>query len=307
MAHHKKPILAQIFFIVLILFSLSQSIYSQENLFPVKVSDFREESVILNEKPQKIVSLAPSHTEIIFALGLEKYLIGRTDFCNYPQEAQLIDSIGRMFPLNLEKIVSLKPDIILAFGELNPAQDIERLREMGFNVLLIQPENLQETLESIQLISIACGVPEKGEHLLVELEKRIQTIANQTERLSMDQKPRIFTGSNYDTIYTPGKGTLFHEIITLAGGQNIAGDLNRWSKISPEMIAQANPDIILVPSGIMNSKEIDKVKQDITDHPGWSKVSAIQNQRIYAVNEDLFYRAGPRLIDGLELLYELFR
>jgi iron complex transport system substrate-binding protein len=194
--------------------------------------------------------------------------------------------------------------LILSYGGFQ-SKDIPRLRELGLNVLVIQSETLQEMIQGIKLIAQACGIPEKGEELISKIQERIDRISFQV-MTSSRQKPKIFVGSTFDTIYSPGKETLFHELITLAGGENIVGHLQGWAKISPELVAEKEPDIIIVPSGIMNPEEISKIKQDIINHPGWSNIPAIKNNRIYAVNEDLFYRAGPRLVDGLELLYEIF-
>ena len=290
-----------------ILFSLIFTIigYSQNCQFPITLIDDSGAEVIINEKPERIVSAAPSNTEIIFALGLEDKLVGRSEFCNYPEATKTIESIGKMSPLNLEKIVSLNPDIIFSYGGFQ-LKDIPRLRELGFNVLVVQSETLKEMIKGIQLIANACGIPKEGEQLTSLMQERIDLINIQVENSSVEQKPKVFIGSNFDTIYSPGRKTLFHELITMAGGENIVGHLHGWAKINPELVAQKEPDIIIIPSGIMNPEEISKIKQDIITHPGWSHVPAIKNNRIYAVNEDFFYRAGPRLVDGLELLYEIF-
>lgn len=292
--------------LILLLFSVMTTTgYCQENLFPITLTDDSGIKITLNEKPRRIISAAPSNTEIIFALGLENKLVGRSEFCNYPQNAEKIESIGKMSPLNLEKIASLEPDLILSYGGFQ-LKDIPRLRELGFKVLVIQSESLQDMIQGIQLIATACGIPEKGTQLTTEMKKRIFRVTSHIDVLPVDQRPKVFVGSSYNTIYSPGSETLFHELITLAGGQNIVRHLQGWVKINPEMVAQSEPDIMLIPSGIMNPEEISKIKQDIRNHPGWSHVPAIRQNRIYAVNEDLFYRAGPRLVDGLELLYELF-
>ncbi len=294
------PIL--IFFII---HYLSVGVKAQDNFFPITFQDDLGVEVTLIKRPERIISSAPSNTEIIFALGLENKLVGRTDFCNYPQEVAEIESIGLMSPINLEKIISLEPDLILSFGGFQ-AKDIPRLRELGYKVLVIEAESLAEMLHSIELIATACGITEKGRELITYLQERISTITNLSRNIPESKKPRVFTGSSYETIWSPGNGTLFHELITLAGGWNIVGNKQGWVPISPELVAQAEPDIIIVPSGIMNPEEINKIKRDIINRPGWSRLPAIKNNRIFTVNEDLFYRAGPRLIDGLELLYEIF-
>jgi len=294
------------FVFVMIVFSLSifTFAYSENYDFPITLIDDSNTEVHIPEQPQRIISTAPSNTEIIFTLGLEGKLVGRSEFCNFPEKAKDIESIGKMSPLNLEKIISLNPDLILSYGGFQ-LKDIPRIRELRLNVLVVQSETLQEMIHGIKLIAQACGMPEKGEELSSQMQERINKV-NYQVMASSKKKPKVFVGSNFDTIYSPGKDTLFHELITLAGGENIVGHLQGWSKISPELVAEKEPDIIIVPSGIMNPEEISKIKKDITNHPGWSNIPAIKNNQIFAVNEDLFYRAGPRLVDGLELLYEIF-
>ncbi len=303
----KKYVVVKYTFLLCLLASLFLFLMpasGQSNSFPVTLTDDSGIEITILEKPARIISAAPSNTEIIFTLGLEEKLVGRSEFCNYPLEAAKITSIGKMSPLNLEKIISLDPDLILSYGGFQ-LKDIPRLRELGFNVLVIQSETIPEMIEGIKLIANACGVLEKGKEIITQIQDRIDWITFQA-KISSRQKPKIFVGSNFDTIYSPGNNTLFHELITLAGGDNIVGHLQGWTKISPELVAEKQPDIIIVPTGIMNPEEISKLEQDIINHPGWSNIPAIKNKQIYTVDEDLFYRAGPRLIDGLELLYEVF-
>jgi len=292
-------------FTILLSFMITITGYSQNDQFPITLIDDSGFEIMIPEEPQRIISAAPSNTEIIFSLGLEDKLVGRSEFCNFPEMAKSIESIGKMSPLNLEKIVSLDPDLILSYGGFQ-LKDIPRLRELGFKVLVVQSETLPEMIQGIQLIANACGIQEKGNALTSLMQERIDRISTQIMASFVRQKPKVFVGSNFDTIYSPGKNTLFHELITMAGGENIVGHLQGWAKINPELVTQKEPDIIIIPSGIMNPEEISKIKQDIINHPGWSHIPAIKNNQIYAVNEDLFYRAGPRLVDGLELLYEIF-
>jgi len=276
-----------------------------DDLFPVILTDDLGIKITITKKPERIVSTAPNNTEIIFALGLEDKLVGRTDFCNYPPGVEKIESIGMLSPLNLEKIVSLEPDLILTFGGLQ-AKDIIRLRELGYKVLALDAETLSEMLNNIEIIATACGVPEKGKGLITNLKERIDFIATSSADIPASQRLKVFTGSSYEAIWSPGKDTLFDDLITLAGGQNIAGNQKGWVTISSEQVALAEPDVIIITSGIMNPEEIDKMKDDVIRHPGWSQIPAIKKNHIFAANEDLFYRAGPRLVEGLELLYEIF-
>ncbi|HDK25915.1 MAG TPA: cobalamin-binding protein [Candidatus Atribacteria bacterium] len=282
------------------LFSLANSIG-----YPLKVIDDTGTVVTITQEPQRLISTAPSNTEILFALGLGDKVVGITNYANYPEEARKIEKIGEISPLNLEKIASLKPDLILAYPGLQ-LKEIPQLRELGFNVLGIEPLTIKETLKSIKMIANVCGISEKGKALVEDLSQRADKIKSEVSKITIPDRPKVFVGGTYETIYTPGEGTLFNELITLAGGENIASSLPGWVKISPEFVAEAEPDIIIIPVGVMNPGEESKIKEDISQRPGWSNIPAIKTQSIFIVNEDLFYRAGPRLIDGLELLYEIF-
>ncbi|NCO23676.1 MAG: cobalamin-binding protein [Candidatus Infernicultor aquiphilus] len=282
------------------LFSLADSVN-----YPLSIIDNTGTIVNILQEPQRIISTSPENTEILFALGLKDKIVGITNYCNFPEETKNIEKIGEMSPLNLEKIVSLKPDFILAYAGFQ-LQEIPRLRKLGFNVLVIEPLTIKETLKSIKMVATVCGIPEKGNILLEDLSQRVDKIKTEVSKLAISNRPKVFIGGTYETIYTPGEGTLFNELITLSGGENIAASLPGWVKISPEFVAEAEPEIIIIPIGAMNPGEESKVKENISNRPGWSNIPAIKTQSIFIVNEDLFYRAGPRLVDGLELLYEIF-
>ncbi len=276
----------------------------REDKIPLTIIDDTGAVVTIPQEPQRIISIAPSNTEILFALGLEDKIVGITNYCNFPEETKNIEKIGETFPLNLEKIVSLKPDLILAYaGQLN---EIPRLRELGLNTIVIEPLNLKETLKSIQMVATVGGVPEKGNILVKNLSQRIDQIKTEVSNLEITKKPKVFIGGIYETIWTPGEGTLFNELISLAGGINIAAGFSGWTKISPEFILKEDPDIIIIPIGAMNPGDELKIKENIYQRPGWSNLSAIKNQKIFIVNEDLFFRPGPRIVDGLERLYKIF-
>jgi len=272
--------------------------------YPLTIIDVTGTAVTIPQEPQRIISIAPSNTEILFALGLEDKIIGITNYCNFPEETKNIEKIGDTFPLNLERIVSLKPDLILAYtGQL---KEIPRLRELGLNTIVIEPLSLKETLKSIQMVATICGIPEKGNALVENLSQRVDKIKTEVSKIEITKKPKIFIGGIYETIWTPGEGTLFNEIISLAGGINIAACLSGWIEISQELILKEDPDIIIIPIGAMNSGDEKKIKENIYQRPGWSNLSAVKTQKIFIVNEDLFFRAGPRLVDGLERLYQIF-
>lgn len=277
----------------------------KEDKIPLTIIDDTGAVVTIPQEPQRIISIAPSNTEILFALGLEDKIVGITNYCNFPEETKNIEKIGEMSPLNLEKIVSLKPDFILAYAGFQ-LQEIPRLRELGLNTIVIEPLSLKETLKSIQMVATVCGIPEKGNTLVENLSQRVDKIKTEVSKIEITKRPKVFIGGIYETIWTPGEGTLFNELISLAGGRNIAADFSGWTKISQELIVKEDPDIIIIPTGAMNPGDELKIEENIYQRPGWSNLSAVKTQKIFIVNEDLFFRAGPRLVDGLERLYKIF-
>ena len=273
--------------------------------FPLTIIDDTETAVTIPQEPQRIISTAPSNTEILFDLGLQEKIVGITNYCNFPEETKDIEKIGEISPLNFEKIISLNPDLILAYAGFQ-LKEIPRLRELGLNTIVLEPLTLEDTFKSVEMIANVCGISDKGSLLVDNLTQRVNIIKSKVSNIPISAQPKIFVGGTSETIFTPGAGTLFNELITLAGGQNIAAGLSFWKQINPEFVAQAEPDIIIIPVGVMNQGEESKIKSNVSQRPGWSNIPAIKNHKIFIVNEDLFYRAVPRLIDGLELLYGIF-
>ena len=292
-------------FLFLILSSLLSFSFAEAGNYPLTIIDDTETAVTIPQEPQRIISTAPSNTEILFDLGLQEKIVGITNYCNFPEETKDIEKIGEISPLNFEKIISLNPDLILAYAGFQ-LKEIPRLRELGLNTIVLEPLTLEDTFKSVEMIANVCGISDKGSLLVDNLTQRVNIIKSKVSNIPISAQPKIFVGGTSETIFTPGAGTLFNELITLAGGQNIAASLSFWKQINPEFVAQAEPDIIIVPVGAMNQEEETKIKSNVSQRPGWSNIPAIKNQKIFIVNEDLFYRAVPRLVDGLELLYGIF-
>ena len=300
-----NKLILTIAFLLLILSSLLSFSFAEATNYPLTIIDDTGSVITIPEEPQRIISTAPSNTEILFSLGLENKIVGVTNYCNYPEKANNVEKIGEMTPLNLEKIASLKPELILGYG-LYQLGEIAPLKEAGYNIIIIEPMTINETLKSIRMVATICGIPEKGNSLVESLTQRINKIKTKTSNIDIFKRPKIFIGGIYETIWTPGEGTLFNELITLAGGRNIAAGLPGWAKISPEFVVKEEPEIIIIPIGAMGPADESNIKENISKRAGWSNVPAIKSGKIFVVNEDLFYRAGPRLIDGLEKLYEIF-
>ena len=247
----------------------------------------------------RIVSLAPSITEIIFALGMGDHLVGVTIFSNYPPEAKKLPKIGTYIHLNLEKILWLRPDIAIGIYDGNRKSEIEILKEAGIQVYMTNPRNVNDVLYDIRKIGSVLGVPERGKALSKRLEKRVKRVINKVRPL---KKVRVFLQINIKPIITVNKDTFQNDLIRLAGGINIAeNEPIRYPKISIEEIINRKPEVIIISCMEVGGKFEEAKKEWMK----WKSIPAVRDDRIYLVNSDLLDRASPRLIEGLELLARL--
>lgn len=265
----------------------------------ITLTDDAGRTVKIPPSPKRIISLAPSNTELIFALGLGEKVVGVSDFTTYPPEAAKIDSVGGM-PLNFEKIVALNPDLILAAG-LTSKEDLGRLEGLGKTVLVLDPKDIEGVLANITLMGKAVGLEAKAEALVSSLRKDWEGILAKTK--AAKERPKVFVELD-ETLFTIAPGSFIHPLIEMAGGTNIAADVsgNPYPQFSSEQVIQRNPQvIILTDHGIYGGVTPDKVKA----RPGWQAIDAVKNGAIYPIDPDVISRPGPRVIQGLEALAKL--
>jgi iron complex transport system substrate-binding protein len=250
----------------------------------------------------RIVSLAPSITEILFELGLDENLVGVSTWCNYPAQARSIEKVGNFTYPNIEKILSLKPDIVLLVG-IEQAQTVKFLEAAGLNYLVINPLSVEELFDSIRKIASLTGATHKAESLIFEMKKKIAAIQKRLKDTPQDKRPKVFIEIWHDPLMTAGPNSFVGQLIELAGGANIAFDTMRpYSRFSPELVIKRNPDCIIL--GYMSqSGKITEVSNRI----GWQEIAAVKNGRIYDdIDPSIIFRPGPRFVAGLDELYKRF-
>jgi iron complex transport system substrate-binding protein len=265
-------------------------------------------SLTLTSPPERIVSLAPSNTEILFAIGAGDKVVGVTDFCNYPHdfatwiEAGNMTSIGNYYGPSTEPIVALNPDLVLATTGSEDAA--ENLRELGYNVLIIEPRNLTFVLRDILLLGRATNNYDQAVALESELSQRIDAVSNQVVQATT--KPRVYHEVWNDPIMSAGPGTFIDELINLAGGQNIFNDaVSSWPTVSSEAIIDKNPEVMIFPDMYMGVANFYETIEAVKNRDGWEIISAVQNDDIYEINADIISRSGPRLVDALEIMAKM--
>ncbi len=268
----------------------------------IEITDQLGRLVKLDGIPERIISLAPSNTEILFALGLGDKVVAVTDYCDYPAEAKTKTSVGGYTNPNIEEIVALSPDLILATG-VHQDEVIPALERVGLTVVALDPKNLDEVLESISLIGEITGQQAEAELLVSEMSDRIKAITEQTAALSQAEKPRVFYAVWYDPLMSAGSETFQDDLIGVAGGINITGNLTGWVTIGLETVLDANPEVMIAGVNYVNIGDANF--EFIRTEPRLKDTAARQTDRVYEVDTNLVSRTGPRIIDGLEKLAEL--
>jgi iron complex transport system substrate-binding protein len=261
--------------------------------------------VVLTSPPERIVSLAPSNTEILFAIGAGEKVVGVTDFCNYPYnfsawiEAGNMTSIGSYYGPSIEPIVALDPDLVLATsGSLAAA---ENLHELGYNVLVVESKTLDGVLQDILLIGRATGQDIQAASLVTEMRERIDNVTNPVAVATTT--PKVYHEVWNEPIMSVGPGTFIDEIITMAGGENIFNDATTsWPTVSSEAIITKNPDVMVFPDMYMGRQNFYETIEAVKNRPGWDIINAVKNDALYEINADIISRSGPRLVDALEAL-----
>jgi iron complex transport system substrate-binding protein len=245
--------------------------------------------VLIREGPQRIVSLSPASTEILFALGLGDRVVGVTEFCNYPLEALDKEKVGAFYPPDIEKIVALSPDLILA-SDIHRHEIIPALEERGLAVFALAPQTLEEVLESIAKAGRITGREEEAAGLVSSMRDRIEHIRRQTEGL--EERPRVLYVTWHDPLWTVGRKTWIDDLIEIAGGANIFSPyFESGAMVEIEWVVLLNPDVI-----ITSAWSLDWANEE----PLLANTEARQQGRIYQSDDDLVQRPTPRLLDGLD-------
>lgn len=269
---------------------------------PLVVIDQMGREVVIDGIPQRLISLSPSNTEIAFALGLSERIVGVTEYCNYPPEAQEKELIGGFATPNIERIVELEPDLVLASTIHEEA--VTQFEALGITVLVIESATLTELYTSISLMAELTGVSGAGEALIASMQSRIGAVEEQVASIPEAERVKVYYEVYSDPLMSAGKQTFINEIITLAGGINIFADIDEsYPQISAEVVAERQPQVILYPD---YHGTAEFVLESMVDRPGWSSIPAVADGKVYAASDDAFARPGPRVVEAVEEAARLF-
>ncbi|MEW6288623.1 MAG: cobalamin-binding protein [Thermodesulfobacteriota bacterium] len=250
--------------------------------------------------PQRIVSLMPSITEIVFALGAGHRVKGVTLYSNEPPAAAELPKVGSYVHPDVEKIVSLKPDLCLAVRDGNPRHIVDKITGLGIPVYTIDPRNLAEIMESVMLLAEVLDSEERARAIVEQIQVKINSAAGRVTQAAT--RPRVFFQIDASPLVSAGSNTFIDQLITQAGGVNLAAGPTAYPRYSWEDILLMQPEVVIIASmaGGYSEEELKAAWRR------WPELPAVRDNRLYVVNADLFDRPTPRLADGLELLVNIF-
>jgi len=265
--------------------------------FPATVTDFQNRSVTVPRRPERVVSIGPSITEFLFALGAGSRVVGVDDFSDEPAAAAQLEKVGGI-KVNFEKVVSLKPDLVLSVKFSDGT--IEKLASAGLLVLVVDPQSAGDVARTAILLGRAVG--SDGETMARDIQKRVDDVRSKTA--STTTKPRVYheiDASDPTKIFTVGPGSYIHDLIEIAGGVNIAAKAtSAYPQLSAEEILRSDPEIIVLAAADYSAKP-----DQIAARAGWSAISAVKNKRIVTIAPNLINRPGPRVGEAAEAYAKL--
>lgn len=257
--------------------------------FPVTVRDFQDRATTLAQRPERIVSIGPSNTEFLFALGAGARVVGVDDFSNFPQEATTKEKVGGV-KVSLEKVVSLRPDLVVSVKFSDGT--IEGIAAAGIPVIVIDPQRLADVARTAVVLGTAVGA--RGQDLASDIEAKLESLRGRTGSLT---RPRVFhevDASDPTKPFTVGPGSFIDELIAIAGGVNVAsGAPSQYPQLSLEEVVRSDPEVI-----VLGDADYGVTAEQVAARPGWSGITAVRTGRIFPVSADLVSRPGPRVADA---------
>lgn len=263
------------------------------------VVDQMGRSVTFPVHPQRVISLAPSITEIVFAIGRGECLKGATIYSDYPEAALALPKVGSYVHLDLEKIVALKPDLCIAVKDGNPKQTADRLVSLGIPVYAVNPIDLDSVISTVGLIGSLLNADASAARVVNDMEQRIRRVEHLVSTAAT--RPRVFFQIGINPIVSVGNDTFIHELIERAGGINLAAASVSYPRFSKEQFLALSPDVVIITS-MARGEVFQKVKKE---WQSWPDLPAVRNDQVHIVDSNILDRPTPRMVDGLELLVRL--
>ena len=283
-------------FVVLLSLLVSMVAGCQPQFLPGTYTDDMGRAVVIDQIPQRIVSFGPSITEILFALGLEEKVVGVSNYCDYPEAAELKPKVGDAYNPSLERIVELEPDLVLT---LKQEQLNTELDALGIKFMVLDPEDIDGILGDIELVGKITGTKKRAEELIKDMQDSISQVIALMKDVPKVSVFFIIDATDPTLPWTAGSGSFIDALITMAGGENIAAEtVGGWVPFSLEQVVSSDPEVIIIQTMIAGIPTISK--EELEEHPVWGEMTAVRQGKVYIIDGDLVSRAGPRIVQGLE-------
>ena len=274
--------------------------FANTNPYPLQITDARGIDISIPKQPSRIVSLSPSLTEILFAVGAGDRVKGVTSYCNYPEEATMREQVGGFSEktISIEKIVSLKPDLVFVDNSRH-GSITENLERYGIPVVSTNASSIEDIFALINLIGRSTGNSEKSKAILDDMRRRIESVSKAVADIALEKRPQVFWETWDDPLMTAGPTTFISQLITLAGGRNIFSDVQEsWPTVSHEELLHRNPDVLMSSDTHEDKFTIEQMRS----RTGWSELNAVKDNRVYLLDGDMVSRPGPRIVTALETI-----
>ena len=264
--------------------------------YPIIAKDDAGQKIVVQKPIKRIVSLSPGNTEILFALGLADKVVGVDDFSNYPKETKTKEKVGGFSNPNIEKIISLKPDLVLADASLQ-AKEVAELKRLKIIVFSTDSKNLKDIVAAIKKVGNITDSDDQAEKVTGKITAQIEEVRSKISDLKKDERPVVFYELYNEPLMSAGPSTFIGDMISLAGGNNIAGESKEdYPQFSLEVLVDKDPKVYLAGSGSMTDPG------DLKKRPGWENLTAVKEGNVFVLDEDIINRPGPRIAEGLALV-----
>ncbi len=270
-----------------------EAVQEEASLYPMTVVDSYGREVILERQPQRVIAMAPSITETVFALGAQSRLVGRTEYCDYPEEAAEIPTAGSLMTPNMERIIELEPDLVIASTHF-PEEAVKTLEGLGIDVVVFVPqESFEGTYKVIESVGRVLGRVDEALAIREAIEDKVLEVRERVEGLPGKRVYFVVGFGEYGD-FTAGGDTFINEMIEMAGGENIAGDVEGWG-YSLEKIIEKDPEVIII-------TKFFGLKEAFETTPNYMDLNAVKNGELHGLDINEIERQGPRSGLGLESL-----
>ena len=257
--------------------------------------------------PQRLVSLAPSNTELLFALGVGSRIVGVTEYCDYPAAAVAITKVASYSDMSLERVMSVSPDLVLA-ARGNDLEGLKSLQQLGVPAIALDIQTIPGLLSSVESIGGLLGVKSAADSLGQRIRQRVAVVAESIRGTPLDQRPRVMWGYWGDPIFTAGSGSLIDHLIREAGGINVAAQAPlRWPQVSLESVVAWAPDVLITTHLSSDYTDMAAEIEKLRAMDGWRSIPAVREGHVYYIEANVLTRSGPRMVDGLERLAAILK